>query len=364
MLTKEKKTAKKWLVGLLCLTLSILILLCVASYIVDPFFVYRFRDDTYIISSQFALPGIIKNADYDAAIVGSSMIQNFKMSSFRDKLGCNALKLSYSGISLTEFSKLYKSLKKQGKSQNYYLCLDMYLFAYQESEDKDRMADYLIDTNYINDYPYLLGYATWMRFIPTDLGFLAVERLDISLPEKFNRSKKLDYTEDWSLEAVTGRDVVIRNYQAGTNNVSSIDLNDLYDRMINRVDVFIQGIDCSDGNVVFFFPPYSALFWYTAESEGYFDTYMSVKSYLIEALTDKQNVSVYDFQTEEFIADLDNYCDMTHYGPDINDWMIDCFVDGHDLACFSDNDKRNRQLEQIVADFAQVNADWLNTNLQ
>ena len=255
MLSTGKKPAGKWLTGLLCLTLSILIILGVAAYIVDPYFAYRFRDGTYFISSEFALPGIIKNADYDAAVLGSSMIQNFDMRSFRDKLGCNAVKLSNGGISQTEIGQLYTLLQEQGKAQSYYICLDLYLFSYHQYEDKDRTPHYLSDDNVFNDYRYLLGYATWMRFIPVDLAYMTLDRLNISLPEKLSRSKKLDYLEDWSLEAAVGRDAVIGDYQAGTHNVSDIDLDDLYGRMINRADTFVQSLDFSEGDYTFFFPP-------------------------------------------------------------------------------------------------------------
>jgi hypothetical protein len=237
--------------------------------------------------------------------------------------------------------------------------MDLYLFSYHEYEDEDRTPDYLLDNNVLNDYRYLLGYATWMRFIPVDVAYVALDRLGLSLPEEFSRSKKLDYLEDWSLDAVVGRDTVIRDYQTSTHNVTSIDMDNLYDRMINRTDTFLRSIDFSEGDYTFFFPPYSALFWYTAESEGYFDTYLAVKSYLIEALADKENVRIYDFQTEEFITDLDRYCDMTHYGPAVNEWMIDCFADGYCLTDPSDNDERNGELDQLIDDFTAANQDWL-----
>ena len=360
MRTTLKKPAVKWLFGFLCLVLSILILLGAAAYIIDPYFAYRFRDDTYIISSQFAMPGIIKNADYDTAVLGSSMIQNFDMGSFRDKLGLNAVKFSNGGISQTEIGKLYTLIEQTEKAQNYYICLDLYLFSYLESEDQDRTPEYLADSNSFNDYRYLLGYATWLRFIPVDLAFVALDHLGLTLPEKFERSKKLDYMEDWSLEAVAGRDTVISNYQTGTHTVSSIDLDNLYDRMTGRVDNFIGNIDFSQGEYTFFFPPYSALFWYNAESEGYYETYLAVKSYLNEILAEKKNVCVYDFQAEDFIVDLDNYCDITHYSPDINEWMIDCFVDGCCLTDATESDIQNAKLNQLVDDFTAANQDWLH----
>lgn len=53
------------------------------------------------------------------------------------------------------------------------------------------------------------------------------------------------------------------------------------------------------------------------------------------------NVEIYDFQNMEFIADLSNYSDETHYTSDINDWIIDCINKKEYLI----NDEYNNAIE-------------------
>ena len=43
----------------------------------------------------------------------------------------------------------------------------------------DRFPDYLMDDNPWNDYRYLLGYETWMRFIPIDIALSGAKALEI-----------------------------------------------------------------------------------------------------------------------------------------------------------------------------------------
>lgn len=114
----------------------------------------------------------------------------------------------------------------------------------------------------------------------------------------------------------------------GGVTVTDVDLNDLYERMINSIDDFFSQLDFdSTDKYNFFFPPYSSLYWYNARKEGYMDIFFDAKGYFIEKATE-YGASVYDFQSADFTTDLNNYRDITHYKPEFNDWMTDCFSDG------------------------------------
>ena len=90
--------AKKWVLIFLSLTLAILIGLAAIAYIIDPFFQFRVRDNTYKLSSWFVSSGLIENYDYDTLIIGSSMTQNFTMDVVREELGVHPLKIGIGGI--------------------------------------------------------------------------------------------------------------------------------------------------------------------------------------------------------------------------------------------------------------------------
>ena len=105
--------------------------------------------------------------------------------------------------------------------------------------------------------------------------------------------------------------------------------------MIEHIDNYLSGFDFENGEHNFFFPPYSSLFWCHAQDSGYFDTYLQAKQYFVERATEYGAI-VYDFQSAEFTMELDNYRDTTHYTPEINNWMVECFTD-HEYVITKNN---------------------------
>ncbi len=319
--------AKKWLFRLLALTLSLVALMCAAAYWVDPYMQYRVRDNRYLLNSRLVTPGLIKNDDYDTVLIGSSMIQNTDMALFRETLGGKPLKITTGAISLKEIQKLTDKINQVGKAQNYYICLDQYLFAPEKWDDMDRFPDYLMDDDLFNDYRYLLGYETWTRFMPIDLGLSAARALNISLPDKFTRAMSIDGMEDWREDWAFGSEAVLSLYAPPPKD-KDYDLDRLLGRMETRFDEYLTHLDFETGAYTFFFPPYSALFWNYAEGAGYGDLYLAFKTYAEERLLGMPNVKIFDFQNADFITDLEQYKDYTHYAPSVNDWMLRCFASG------------------------------------
>lgn len=320
--------AKKWLLRLASYILAMVTLLCAVAYGIDPYMQYRVRDNQYLLNSRLVTPGLIKNYDYDTVLIGSSMIQNTDMARFRDILGGRPLKITTGAISLKEIQKLTNKIQQIGRAKNYYICLDQYLFAPEKWDDLDRFPDYLMDDNRWNDYRYLLGYETWMRFIPIDLGLCAARALGIQLPGKFATATSIDWLEDWRDDWTFGEESVLRLYAPPPKDKHYDEPEILLNRMISRFEEYLTCLPLDTSSFTFFFPPYSALFWNYANEAGYGETYLTFKAYAIQRLSEIPNARIFDFQAADFISDLDNYKDYTHYTPEINNWMLDCFSSG------------------------------------
>jgi len=84
----------------------------------------------------------------------------------------------------------------------------------------------------------------------------------------------------------------------------------------------------SDKQYIFFFPPYSALFWLKTKVEDYFNLLMNGKKEFIQRFNRYENIRIIDMQDCCEIIDLDNYRDATHYNPVIQELIIDKIVDG------------------------------------
>jgi hypothetical protein len=83
-----------------------------------------------------------------------------------------------------------------------------------------------------------------------------------------------------------------------------------------------------DTQFYFFFPPYSILYWHNVMRENTFEATMAQYQYVAERLLEYDNVHLFYFQNMPEVTDLNNYADYSHYKPDINRYMVECFKTG------------------------------------
>ncbi len=317
-------TAKKWLISSASFLMIAFVLCSLITYYVDPFFQYRVTDNRYFINERFCAPGLIKNYDYDTIIIGSSMTQNFDMDYFREKLDCQPLHIGIGGMQDEDLLKYVLLANDIGKAKDYYLCVDIHDFS---RESESNVVDYLMKSDIISHAQYALSYESLFRFIPIDIACGILTETGYPLPKAFSSKSSIDSFGYWGDEYEFGEKIVLDSYGGGVT-VTDVDLNNLYERMINSIDDFFSQLDFdSTERYHFFFPPYSSLYWYNARKEGYMDIFFDAKEYFIEKAIE-YGASVYDFQSADFTTDLNNYRDITHYKPEFNDWMTDCFSDG------------------------------------
>ena len=362
--------SRKWVLRTIAFSLAALVIIAAVAFLFDPFMQYRVTDYKYFLRSRYVNPGIIKNYPYDTVVIGSSMMQNFNMQSFRDKLDCDPIKVTIGGISMNEILELIGLINRQNKAQKMYMSTDLYLLNSISATDRMRIPRHLLDDNFINDYKYLLGYETWMRFIPVNIVINAMYLLGMDIPDKIYQSTDIDYIEYWNDDFTFGEDIVINYYLRTRNSVAVADndndyvgdlsnVNALYDRMVLRFNEFAETID-TEKEYVFYFSPYSALFWYQAKKDGYFDIYQDVKIYMINILSEMGNVTVHDFQSMPSISDLSIYKDLRHYNAQINEYMIDCFANGDYIVDAQTIVASIEKLRALVTQFEQENSSWLD----
>ena len=316
---------KKWIRSFFCLVLAAMALLCAAAWAVDPYMQFRVRDNACLLSARFVDAGLIANYDYDTLIVGSSMTQNFDMDLFRTELGCKPLHVSLGGLNALEMSQLVQAAYRAGRAETLYLCVDLSYFTDDPAESQ--LPAHLFRSDPLSRLRYLLGYEVWFRYIPADAALAAADCLGLSLPPKYARSRSIDLLENWSMDEPVGEDVFLRNAWLASTPAQPPDGGALLSEMTARADAFLDGFDFSRCRHVFFFPPYSSLFWYNAYLTQDYGPYMKAKEYFVlraRAL----GAEVYDFQGAAFTSDMGQYRDILHYGPEVNDWMTRCFAAG------------------------------------
>ncbi len=311
---------KKWLLGFVASVLIIATVMGCAVFIIDPFFQYRVREDTYKLSELYNSPGLVKNYEYDTLLLGSSMIQNTDMDYFEETLNTKALKIGIGGVNLDESGRYLLLAYDRENVNDFYVSID---FASVDDEGT-RTPLYLFGDDIISRLKYFFSYEAWLRFIPLDIAFVMAEKT-IGLPESMKEETKIKRVGEWVGQATFGKEKVIDNYTNDRYSVSAVDKADLENKMKTNIDKFFDVVDTKKGNHIFFFPPYSSLYWCETQEKDYFEEYMDVKKYFCEKAW-ATGATVYDFQSADFTRDLDNYKDTTHYKVDINNWMTECFA--------------------------------------
>jgi hypothetical protein len=346
---------------LVILTLSLILIMSMMAfsvYLYDPLLYYRIPEDRLIVNNyRFINPGITKNAVYDTVMIGSSMIQNFDMDQFRDELELNPIKLSVGAMSIEGMKLTYDQVVREDKANHVYIAIDIHALTYAE-DDLATYAAYLYDDNSFNDIKYLLGYETWLRLLPINVGLSAIDFVGYNIPNTY-ATHSIDQIGYWADTATFGEDIVKDDY---LKHMYEFDLpiDDLDVRLMDNANRFLDIFGHFDlDHYTFFFPPYSALYWHMIDAEQAMDEFLTIKSYLAEQLSHYENVDVYDFQDITEITNLNLYKDPTHYHPDLNELMVTSFKDGsHKIQ---DPDLlMNATLVQMIRDYQEQNADWLN----
>lgn len=350
---KKILTAKKWLISFFVIFLAAAFVLTSIAYLVDPFYQFRYEENHYFNNTaKFPGPGLVKNYDYDCLILGSSMTQNFDMELFRRELGVHPLHIGIGGMGIDELLAYIALSEATGKCDSYYIGIDQYMLADAQSF---KTPQYLFRDDAVSMLRYLMSYEVWFRYLPLDAALTVANMLNLPLPEKFPQSSDIDLLANWENDFSYGEAAVIQNYLRNEYGVSTVELDGLYQRMTEWTDRLFESLPGEKIRYHFFFPPYSVLFWCDAMQDGYFEIYQDAKRYFFEK-AQSYGIEVYDFQSADFVFDLENYKDITHYRAEINDWMTACFANG---SCRLDEETLNANISTLrtaVEEFTAANS--------
>lgn len=289
---------------------------------VDPFFHYHkpLDDFPYLVDNQLSQnPGMAKHMEYDSVILGSSMTVNFNTDWFEELMGLHTIKLSYSGAYPKDQANIMEIIFNSGHEvKKVFLGVDVITYMGGTQETKYPIPEYLYDDNYLNDIQYVLNKDVVLNYIlrpmadpdPTDL---ATVYASWWTEEYYNEQWVL---HNYTLPEVVKEPVPAEEYLPGTEK--NLDVN---------ICPFIE--ENPDTRFVVFFPPYSILFWNDVQKGNHMDATIEEYRYIAERLNEYENVEVYFFpDREDIILDLNHYADYSHYHPDYNRFMTECFADG------------------------------------
>ena len=309
---------KTW--ALLCLAgiVGAFLFLSAVVIAIDPFQVYRLAtrymppiDNT---TQVYANAGIVRHYDYDSAIVGTSVTENFRPSQMDALLGGRFIKLCTSAGTAYNHALLLNLAFDTHEIRRIVYGLDVYSLIAELDETGSKVPFYLYDHNPFNDVQYWLNRSVLGSFLPRCLRAWGQQQ-DDSIRDSMYRWKGPD---DYGLAAL---------YNALFSPIAPMrpadaDLHKALDNLNTHIIPFITAHP--DTQFDFFFPPYSAAEWSSMQSKGTLESMLALRGLCYDVLSAYDNVTLHDFAArEDWVLNLDNYKDTLHYGQWINDAIVE-----------------------------------------
>lgn len=338
---------KRWAVLTLALLLAALGGIVAAVVLVDPFEIYHqataFIPPITNGTQNYSNAGVGKSYEYDSVIIGSSMTENFTPSQLDRLLSGSFVKLSINGGSAYNNKQMMDLAFGTHDIRTVLYGVDLESLTYFYKTPKCEMPEYLYDDNLANDVRYWFNQSVLGVYIPRSLKTLG-QRDDTLRDTMYNWGDLYSYGADAVLPQVSLSSAEIAQGPV----TSEPELSQQFRlNMEHNILPYIE--EHPDTQFIFFFPPYSLLRWYNYYAQGNLNDFLTQKEAVVKTLLPYENVRIYDFQAEVgWITDLDNYIDDGHYGPWINDAIIEAIAQDRqritDVAKAQENDAVIRDL--------------------
>jgi len=311
----EKQMVKK-LRGLCLFGGAVFILLVMFVVMVDPFYHYHepiFGMQPYLYNAVYQAPGVAKNFDYDSAILGTSMTENFRTDWFKEELGLDTVKLSYSGARTSDLDAILEQMfRSDNDIKTIYMDLNGYQLDAPSKTAYVERPEHLYDSNLFNDLEYICNIDT----LATAAGYVVAAIQ--------GRESNMNVAYTWDDPEAFGADKVMEVAYATRLLYQELELSrqEIEQKMLNcrqNLENIGKHIEAHpETTFVIFYPPYNIMYWDDAnleERELRFDMFeMS-----LEYLGDMPNVEMYFYMDDfDVITDLNLYRDLGHYTKEIN----------------------------------------------
>ncbi len=298
----------------------------ITVFYIDPFFHYRApRSFLYytLYEQRSQNDGITRNFDYDAIITGTSMAENFKTSLFDEIFGTGAIKVTYAGATYKEINDNLKRAYESGHKVRYvFRPLDYSLLVRDKDELRLDMGEYpehLTNDNPFDDVKYIFN-----RDVIINYTLPVIGRFIKGHEGGYTSFDDYSYTGDdqeYSKKAVLDgiRDVK----DLGIENPATDEEIEMLRENIEQ-NVVSLARDNPDTTFIYFFPPYSMAYWGVTKMEGNLDKQVNYVKLAVEQMLECDNIHIYNFSfAEDVTTNLDNYRDIAHYSPGINDYITE-----------------------------------------
>ncbi|MFZ6664539.1 hypothetical protein [Peijinzhouia sedimentorum] len=340
---------------LIVLTLVGALPIIIINYWVDPLQFYRKATNypaAFYKDQRFQNPGLAKNYEYNAVLLGTSMAENYLMDEMDSLFAKQFLKLTMSGSSLHEQNKLLELAISTGKVQDVFWAVESYTLNAEAdklvNDDFYQFPNYMYDQNPLTDFFYLFNPILFKRSIailnnsiyreiddPNDIGYWGGDETH------FGTDKVMEFQNNAEMRRQAEDFIGIYENNSFENGKENIDEN-VIEVIKREPSIFF----------VFIFSPPSILFHLNRfETEDY-ELQLKLKEYFVRSVSQYPNARIFDFEAvEDISSNLDLYKDLVHYSPKVNSRILKDIVANKNRVDSSSIGMKIEQLNQQIENF-------------
>ena len=340
------KTAKRWTLVTLAACMLLLTACALTVYIVDPFEQYRESSILPLYDQEsYNNPGIAKNYDYNAVILGTSMVEMSNPSVIDACFGVSSVKLPMRGSHTAQMGWQLEHVFATHELDLAILAVDAYSLM-GPPDDMEEIVDYLWNDNPLDDVNYLLNRDVLLVKVPRILK---------------NAGKPLDTKRDdmYKWTDVTFAAQSVYDAIGGPKPQSDMQPADLrIERSTENIERHLEAHIAAHPETTFkiYMPPYSVGYWYLFTRGGLAEQQYRSRARVCELLLEYPNVEIYDFSSRiEWITDLDEYFDYSHHSSAMSDQIMRAMAAGENrVLTVEDMRAGSERIRQAVISFAEM----------
>lgn len=313
------KSAKRWALFTMTACVLALFFSAAAVYLVDPFEIYRESKILPLYDQEsYNNPGIVKSYDYDAVILGTSMVEMSNPSVIDACFGVSSVKLPMRGSHTSHMGwQLSHVLEQKPDLKLAILAVDAYSLM-GPPDDHTEIVDYLWNDDPLDDVNYLFNRDVMLVRVPRMLK-------NIGKPTDTKRDDMYKWT-DVTFAAQSVFDAIAWGGQSEMQ-----DAQYRLSRSTENIERHLKAHILAHPDTTFkiYMPPYSVGYWYQVRSLGLSEQQYRSRARVCELLLECPNVEIYDYSSRiEWITQLDEYFDYSHHSERISDMIMRAMAAG------------------------------------
>lgn len=313
-------TGKKWFILMLSILSGFLVLMIMITVVIDPYFHYHAPLDgmSYrLYEERYINDGIARNFDYDAIIIGSSMVENFKTTEMDELFETKSVKLPYSGALFQEQSEaLDKALERNPGVEQVIWCLDYSgLIRNYDAVSYANLPEYLYNDIILDDVSYWFNKDILYRGTAQNI----LKTIRKELPDNFDEYASWEYETglDHILLAYTPSEMVAEPQKKLESATKELVIENISKNVLELTRKY------PEVKFYLYLPVYSIVYWDEEYRNGAILPQIEAEEITLSLLIDEDNINVFSFNENTDVAtDLSLYNDKYHSNASINSKIL------------------------------------------